>query len=85
MFLILWGNVKLCSWRAGQENIEYVTAGAALGVDLLLSRQPCRDTAIADNYVDILYLSKEDFEAVGNCYPDVMKKLQKRVSNIFLT
>ncbi|XP_021473202.2 uncharacterized protein LOC110533386 isoform X2 [Oncorhynchus mykiss] len=82
MLLILIGKVKLCSWRTGKEAIEYLTTGAALGVDLLLKSKLCRYTAIADNYVDIFFLSKEHFEEVGSYYPDVMNKLLKRASNV---
>lgn len=82
MMLILIGKVKLCSWRTGKEAIEYLTTGAALGVDMLLKSNLCRYTAVADNYVDIFFLSKEHFEEVGSYYPDVMNKLLKRASNV---
>uniref|UniRef100_A0A674CGT8 Cyclic nucleotide-gated potassium channel n=1 Tax=Salmo trutta TaxID=8032 RepID=A0A674CGT8_SALTR len=82
MLLILIGKVKLCSWRTGKEAVEYLTTGAALGVDMLLKSKLCRYTAVADNYVDIFFLSKEHFEEVGSYYPDVMNKLLKRASNV---
>uniref|UniRef100_A0A4W4EST5 Cyclic nucleotide-binding domain-containing protein n=1 Tax=Electrophorus electricus TaxID=8005 RepID=A0A4W4EST5_ELEEL len=82
MYLILIGKVKVHSCRPGGEVIEYVSAGAAMDVHLLFKHGLCRDTAIAVNYVDIFFLSKQSFDEIGSYYPNAMDKLVKRSSNI---
>ncbi|XP_051533343.1 uncharacterized protein LOC127428788 [Myxocyprinus asiaticus] len=82
MFLILIGKVKLCPDTRGTKIIERLSAGAAFGDQFLLKRALYRDTAIAENYVDIAILSKDSFEDVGLLYPTVMSKLLKTAADI---
>ncbi|XP_066501242.1 uncharacterized protein [Hoplias malabaricus] len=84
MHLLIIGKVKVCSNQAGTEFNEDLSAGALLGVYLLLKQELCRDTVVAQDYVDIFFLSKVSFDEAGSYYPNDMKKLLERGSNIKL-
>ncbi|CAL8300228.1 unnamed protein product [Merluccius merluccius] len=77
MHLILSGTVKLCSSNAGQESEVYLTTGAVLGSQQLIQQQRWGDMAIVDDYVDILFLSKEVFDQLGHHYPEDMRKCRQ--------
>uniref|UniRef100_W5MTF2 Cyclic nucleotide-gated potassium channel n=1 Tax=Lepisosteus oculatus TaxID=7918 RepID=W5MTF2_LEPOC len=84
MLLILNGKVRVISYGPDQkEEVEFLSRGRSYGVIFLLRRKRCEESVIAENYVDILSLSKEDLEEVGTFYPDVMSKLLKRASLIY--
>ncbi|CAL8363568.1 unnamed protein product [Lota lota] len=82
MILILSGTVKLCSSSDKQESDVILTTGAVFGAKQLFERHSWGDTAIADNYVDILFLAKEIFDELGPHYPRAMEKVSARFSNM---
>lgn len=81
MYLILIGNVKICADSRGSKIIHRFSAGTPFGNQFLMKRTLFKDTAIAENYVDVAILSKESFEAVGLLYPSIMRKLLKEASS----
>ena len=80
MWLILYGKVNLNRHKAEEHN-ETISTGKIIGLHLLFKRKHCGHTAIAENYVDIFYLTKESFDEVCSYYPKVRKRLDKRAIN----
>ncbi|KAA0712102.1 hypothetical protein E1301_Tti022046 [Triplophysa tibetana] len=82
MYLLLIGDVKICEDSRGSKISRRLCAGKSFGHEFLMKRTLFKDTAIAENYVDVAILSKESFEAVGLLYPSIMRKLLKEASSL---
>ncbi|XP_063059056.1 uncharacterized protein LOC134452536 isoform X2 [Engraulis encrasicolus] len=80
MWLILYGRVKV--FGPGEKPmVHIVTTGQILGLHLLFGRHLCGLTATSLNYVDVLHLTRIDFDIVCSYYPHVKKRLYKRITN----
>ncbi|MBN3286274.1 KCNH7 protein, partial [Polyodon spathula] len=76
MFLILHGKVSVKKFGADhKEVVEHLVYGNSYGTVFLIKRMSFPESVVAENYVDILTLSKDDFEEIGSFYPEVMSKL----------
>ncbi|KAK1159320.1 hypothetical protein AOXY_G21972 [Acipenser oxyrinchus oxyrinchus] len=84
MFLILHGKVSVKKFGADhKEVVEHLVPGNSYGTVFLIKRMSFPESVIAENYVDILTLSKDDFVEIGSFYPEVMSKLLKRAVHLY--
>ncbi|MGH0159132.1 UNVERIFIED_CONTAM: hypothetical protein FKN15_062730 [Acipenser sinensis] len=84
MFLILHGKVSVKKFGADhKEVVEHLVHGNSYGTVFLIKRMSFPESVIAENYVDILTLSKDDFVEIGSFYPEVMSKLLKRAVHLY--
>ncbi|XP_048123427.1 uncharacterized protein LOC125310242 isoform X2 [Alosa alosa] len=81
MWLIIFGSVKLNRYENKGDYYKSVSTGSILGLHLLFTRKLCGFTAVAENYVDVFYLTKDRFDEICSYYPKVTKRLYKRAHN----
>ncbi|XP_051790258.1 uncharacterized protein LOC127529714 [Erpetoichthys calabaricus] len=82
MFIILNGRAQL---ERNGTKMNMLGHGKSFGVIFLVERKMLKESVITRSYVDILSLSREDFEKVSSLFLQDKKKIIKSVSGMLIS
>ncbi|XP_064422816.1 cyclic nucleotide-gated cation channel alpha-3-like [Latimeria chalumnae] len=84
MFLISRGKVRVIDYKEqNKKNMKILTTGHVYGHVFLIKRMRAQESLYTENYVDVLILMKADLEEVVAFYPEIRRKIQRRMHDLY--